>query len=878
MSWRRQLAKFRALFRRSRRVADLEEEIRSHLRMEEQENLESGMPPEEAHYAALRRFGNVTLAQERSREMWGWISVETLWQDLRYGLRMLLKNPAFTVVAVLTLALGIGANTAIFSVVNTVLIRPLPYKDPGRLVYVWSAERARGINQSTVSIPDYLDWKKQNQVFEGMAAVSRATFNLSGGDEPAQVTGLMTSPDYFDVLGAKPELGRPFAPEEEQWGKHRVVVLSHALWEGSFGGDRKVLGKVVTLNADSFSIIGVMPASFSTPNPRDQFWVPMAPPPGIQITRDQRFMKVIARLKPGVSFERASADIQTIANRLALEYREDKGVSAYLVSAEEEVAGNFRTALLILLGAAGFVLLVACTNLANLLLARVVGREKEMAIRSGLGATRARLARQLLTESMVLAFLGGALGLLLAAWGMDLFRKAGSAEIPMAQGISIDLNVLAFTLGVSILIGLAFGQIPAFSFSRPPLVASLKEGGRGSTTGMRTRRGSGFLVVAEVALALMLSVGAGLLINSLYRLRAARLGFNPDGVLTAEVALPDAKYREPQQRTLFFQHLLERVRAMPGVKASGATLTLPLGGGGRYWTDLEIPGRPKAETRESIPIVAFFQVTPGYFRAMAIPVTGRAFDDHDNQDGPKVAVISETLSRRFFPGDDPIGKRIRVNSVDLAVVGVSGDIVIDSAKDPGIPEVFVPHAQGVSGASGYMVLTVRTDTDPLLLAAGLRDQVRSLDRDQAVANLETLTQVVGESLAQPRLYSLLFGAFAGLAVLLAALGIYGVIFYFVSERTHEIGVRMALGASPADVLWLVVGRGLTLGLGGIALGLAASFVLTRTMSSMLYGVHPTDPLTFVAVSILLTGVAGIACYIPARRATQVDLMVALRYE
>ncbi|MGA7925725.1 MAG: ABC transporter permease [Candidatus Sulfotelmatobacter sp.] len=807
-------------------------------------------------------------------------TLQSLLQDLRYAIRQLRKSPGFTSVALFTLALGIGANTSIFSAVNAVLLRPLPYRDPNRLVYIWSAEKARGINQSTVSIPDFRDWQQQNHVFAGMTALFASTFNFSGANEPLQVNGWTVATNFFDVLGARPQLGRTFVPDEEQWGKHRVAILSHTLWMSSFGGNASVLGKEVTVDAEPFTIIGVMPAEFSSPHSEVQLWVPMSPPPGMTINRDQRFMRVIARLKPGVTAQRAQVEMETLTHRLEQEYPEDRGATAYLVPAEQQIVGAIRPALLVLLGAVSFVLLLACTNLASLLLARSAGRAKEFAVRMALGASRGRLIGQLVTESLLLALLGGALGVLLAGWGTALLRMLAAKDVPRAQDIHIDVGVLAFALALSLLTGLAFGLIPAFESSKGHVNEPLKEGGRGVGQGMRARRVRDLLVVSETALALVLLVGAGLLINTFHHLRSVNGGFNPERVLTAEVSLPSSKYRENQQSVSFFQQLLERVRKLPGVKFAGATLTLPLGGGGRYWMGLEIEGRPAAQTREDVPIVAFFQVTPGYFQAMGIPLRkGRLFDDRDNQSSSlKVAIVSETLARRFFSGTDPIGKQIRVDSVPLTVVGVSGDAIIDSLTDPSFPEVYTVHSQRVTGASGNMVLALRTDADPLSLAAALREQVHGLDKQQSVANIQTLQQVVSESLTQPRLNTLLLGAFALLALLLTATGTYSVLSYSVTQRTQEIGIRMALGADRRDVLRLMVGRGLFLTLMGMITGLAAAFGLTRLMAGLLFGVRPTDAATFVVVSLVITGVALLASYLPARRAIKIDPMVALHYE
>jgi putative ABC transport system permease protein len=811
--------------------------------------------------------------------------METLLQDLRYGLRMLAKNSGFTIFAVITLALGIGANTAIFSVVNAALLRPLPYQDPNRLVYVWSAEKARGINQSTVSIPDLHDWRAQNRVFEGMAGWWSGSYNLSGGDEPQQVGGWTVSPNFFDVLGARSELGRTFARDEEQGTKDRVVVLSHSLWIGSFGGDPSVLGRTITLDGEPHTVVGVMPAEFSSPFPDVQLWVPWPSRAESIAPRGERFMRVIARLKPNVTIEAAQADMDTIVRNLAQEYKEDAGVTAYLVPAGQQIAGSVRPALLVLLGAVGFVLLIGCANLANLLLARSAAREKEFAIRSALGAGNWDLVRQVLTESLLLSLSSGAVGILMAGWGVRYLRVMVASQIPRAQDISLDARVLLFTLGLSVLTGLAFGVFPAVQSFKGQLSQSLKEGGRGLGGGVQGRHVRDLLVIWEMALALVLLVGAGLLVNSFQRLRAINPGFNPDQVLTCQVSLPSSKYKDPQIVS-FFQQLLERVRALPGVKAAGATMTLPLRNpNGGYWSGLNIEGRP-ATARESIPIVSFTQVTPGYFRAMGIPILrGRAFTDSDNSgQSPKVAIVNATLAHRFFPDIDPVGKRICLGEDTskgpwLTLIGVVGDAALENLTDPRFPQVFSPHAQGVQGGvAGNMELVLRTSSDPAAVARAVRNAVHEMDKDQSVADIQTLDKVVSASLAQPRLNTLLLGAFAALALLLAAIGIYGVISYSVALRTREIGIRIALGAERGDVLKLVVKHGLILAMTGAAIGLIGALSLTRLMSSLLYGVQPSDPPTFLAVFVVLVGVALLSSYIPARRATKVDPMVALRYE
>lgn len=807
--------------------------------------------------------------------------MNTLLNDWRYGLRMLAKNPGFTAVAVLTLALGIGANTAIFSVVNAALLRPLPYKDPCRLVYVWSAEKARGINQSTVSIPDLRDWRAQSRSFDGLAGWWGGTFNLSGGDEPQQVTAWVVSPDFFSVLGSGAELGRTFGLEDS---KNQVIVLSHAFWRSSFGGDRNVLGKSITIDGAVNTVIGVMPSEFSSPFPEVQIWAPWPERAAATAARGDRFLHVIARLKPGANLRRAQAEMDAVTSRMTREYKDDAGVTAYLVPAVNQITGSVRPALLVLLGAVGFVLLIGCANLANLLLARSAGREREFAIRQALGAGHAALVRQLLTESLLLALLGGAAGALLAAWGTHDLKMIVAREIPRAQEIGVDAHVLWFTLVLSVLTGIGFGLFPAFAAFKGQFGEALKKGSRGAGVGVQSRRMRDLLVIWEMALAVILLVGAGLLISSFARLRAINPGFNPEKVLTCQISLPQSKYQDPQILA-FFQQLLDRVRALPGVKAAGATMTLPLDNSGGFWGSLNIEGRAVA-TRESIPIVSFSQVTPGYLEAMGIPlIRGREFTEPDNSEqSPKVAIINATLARRFFSGLDPVGQRICMGENCskgpwLTIVGVVGDAALQGLNDPRFPQVLSPHAQGVEGGpAGSMGVAIRTSSDPLSLAASVREQVRQLDRDQSVADLRTLDEVVSASLAQPRMNTLLLAVFATLALLLAAVGVYGVISYSVAQRVREIGIRMALGATRGKVLGMVVGEGLLLALAGLGLGLLTASGLARVMTSLLYGVTPNEPATFAAASVLLAAVAFLAAYIPARRATKVDPLVALRHE
>jgi putative ABC transport system permease protein len=873
----------RTMFRKDELNQQLTAELNFHLEKQIEQNLAAGMSHAEARYAALRRFGGVEQVKEECRDAWGVRLISALFQDIRFGFRMLAKNPGFTVVAVLTLALGIGANTAIFSVVNAALLRSLPYNEPGRLVYVWAAEKARGIPRSPASIPDLRDWSEQNRVFDGMTGWWSGSYNLAGGDEPRRVTGRVVSTNFFDVLGVHAGVGRTFTAETGSSDNDHVIVLSHALWTEAFGGNRSILGRTIALDNQPYTVIGVMPAEFSSPEPDVQLWIPWPLDAQAKAARGERFLGVLARLKPGVSKESAQADMTAIALRLSGQYEEDKGVTTYLVPAQEQITGNVRQALWILLAAVGLVLLIACANLANLLLARSAAREREFAVRTALGAERSRLVRQSLTESLLLSLLGGVVGMLLAVWGMGYLRVFAAHQIPRAQDIGIDFGVLGFTLGVTLLTGVLSGLFPALSSYHGKLADFLKEGTRGLAGGRRRRLRS-VLAVSEVAFALMLLVGAGLLVESFRRLHAVKPGFNPDRVLTCAISLPESKYNDPRIVS-FFAQLLERVRALPGVVATGATMTLPLQNpNGGYWTGLNVEGRPVA-TRESIPVVSLSQVTPGYFSAIGIPILkGRLFSEQDNiSQSSKVAIINATIARRHFAGIDPVGRRIRFGESDrepwITVVGVVGDAALQSLADPRFPQVYVPHGQGTGGGpAGNMELVLRTASDPLTLAKAVRMQVHEIDKDQSVADLRTLDQVLSVSLAQPRMNTLLLGGFAALALVLAIVGLYGVMAYSVAQRAREIGIRMALGAGGGAMLRMIVKQGMILALAGVGIGLVGALGLTRFMASLLYGVRPTDPWTLLVVSFGLLSVAAIAAYIPARRAIKVDPMVALREE
>ncbi len=805
--------------------------------------------------------------------------MNTLWQDLRYGVRMLLKNPGFTAVVVLALAIGIGANTAIFSVVNAILLWPLPYKNFDRISMIWMDNPKLGVKEDWHSYPNYLDYKEQNQVFEDMAAFNNRSFNLTGTGEPVRALGLWSTASLFTVLGIQPALGQVFTDENEEPGKDLVVVLSDGLWKRRFGSDAGIIGQSISMNGVSRIVLGVMPPGFNFPEKTTEFWIPIPITPQRKQARTLISYKAVGRLKPGVTLAQAQADMSVIAKRTDDQYfQSDYGINLVLLHDQE--THKVRSALLVLLGAVGFVLLIACANVANLLLARAAIREKEVAIRLALGARRWRIVRQLLTESALLGLVGGAVGLLVAKWGLAALLALAPADIPRLDQAIIDVRVLLFTLAVSLVTGLVFGVVPAFQASKPDMNDALKEGGRGSTGGGAGIRVRNLLVVSEIALSLVLLVGAGLLIRSFIRLQQFELGFNPRNLITMRVQLPGSKYREAPQISVFYKQLLERIQSVPGVISAGAISDI-------FLTDtpnsdsFTIEGRPIQTGVESIE-VPFDAVSPSYFRVMGIPLLrGREFDDHDVAGAPDVAIINNTFVERFFPGEDPIGKRYVYgtpgpeNNKWITIVGIVGDMRRTGFDRAVRPETFRPESQY---ADSRLTIVARTSGNPATFAGALRDEVWAIDRDQPVYDMKTMDQTLSEMLSQRRFNMLLLGIFASVALLLAALGIYGVMSYSVTQRTHEIGIRMAMGAQTRDVLNMVVKHSLMLALAGIGVGLIASLVLTRLMSTLLYGVSATDPLTFIAIPLVLAGVALGACLVPARRATKVDPMIALRYE
>ncbi|HSB12381.1 MAG TPA: ABC transporter permease [Blastocatellia bacterium] len=800
--------------------------------------------------------------------------VETIWQDMRYGARMLRRKPGFTAVAVLALGLGIGANTAIFSVVNAVMLRPLPFPQPDRLVRVWESNPGRSWPEFSASQPNYYDWVQQNQVFESLAAQQGSTFNLTGDGEPERIIGAYATANLFHTLGATPAHGRSFVADEDRPGADRVVVLSHGLWQRRFGSDAALVGKTIRLNGESHTVIGVLPAEFSFIAGID-LWVPLARDLA-QSDRSNHILSVFGRLKPGISLEQATADLTSIAENLERQFPASNGGWGVRLRSFYDwiVPEATRKSMLILFAAVGFVLLIACVNVANLLLAHAAGRQREMAIRAALGASRARVIRQLLTESLLLSSLGAIVGVLLALWGTHLLTANNDMNIPRLDETSVDGRALAFTMSSSLLTGLIFGMVPAWKASKPNLDDALKEGGRTGAGGSRHRLQSA-LVVSEIALALVLLVGAGLMIRSFTRLQQAPLGFAPDNVMTMQINLPGSKYAEGPRRVEFFNRLLERLRDVPGVVDAAAISQVPFSGG-NWAMEATLEGRDGAGEP---PISADTRaVTPGYFRTMGIPlVHGRYFTEQDRDNSPLTLIVSEKFAERCWPGEDPIGKRFKAGTGNPfgTVVGVVGNVRSLSLDDAGRPAFYFAYGHI---AMPRLTVVIHTKSEPEALTAAFRSQVLALDDELPIFNIRPMSQIVSSAAGQPRFQTVLLGSFAALALLLAAVGTYGVMSFAVAERRHEVGVRMALGARPGDVIRMIVWEGARLSLGGVAAGILAAFALTRVMASLLFEVSATDPLTFILTSSLLTGVALAACFIPARRATRVDPMTALRQQ
>jgi putative ABC transport system permease protein len=804
-------------------------------------------------------------------------------KDLRHGLRSLSKRPGLTAVALVTLALGIGVNTAIFSAVDSVLLRPLPFKDPDRVVAVWEHTPHLGILRNEFAPANYFDLRNQNTVFESLGAFGQWSVNQTGEGEPEQLEGQLVTANVFAILGVAPALGRTFVPDEDQKGREFVAVLSHTLWQRRFNRDPGIINRNITLNGETFTIVGVMPENFFFPEREAELWVPWAMEEGQASGRGDHYFRLVGRLKDGVTREQANAEAEAIAGRLAAEYpRTNEGLGFVVNSFHQDYAGDLRQPMLILFAAVGLVLLIACANVANLLLAQATTRRREIAIRMALGASRWTIARQLLTESLLLALAGGVLGSLGAIWGVEALSKLLPESLSKLQSISVDSRVFLFTGGVTVLTALAFGVIPALHATRANPGDALAETGRDVAGGVSGRYLRRVLVIAEVAVAVVLLAGAGLLIRSFHRLNQVDLGFNPNNLLTMRMVLPMPKYRQPETRRAFYDELFRRLSEIPGVESAGINTRLPLSTSGMKFS-FSVEGQTMPSD-SNLPFAIYRVVNPDYFRAMGIPLhRGRVFDTRDTAESTPVFLVNRRLAEQFWPGEDPTGKRLKIGPADspnawVTIIGVVGDVRQAGLYGEQLAELYAPYAQERRSWMSPRDLVVRTNRDAASLAGAVREAVWKVDKDQPVSNVRTMDQVFTAAVSRERFQTLLLTLFAALALVLACVGLYGVISYAVARRTHEIGVRMALGAQPRDVLRLVLRQGMTLTFAGLVFGIAGALAVTRVMTDMLYGVTATDAVTFISVGALLIVVAFLACYVPARRATKVDPLIALRYE
>jgi putative ABC transport system permease protein len=804
--------------------------------------------------------------------------LESFWQDLRYSARILVKKPGFTIAAALTLALGIGANSAIFSVVNAVLLRPLPFDQPDKIMQVWSTNTEESQSKLVVAVPDFLDWQQRNSSFEQLSAYALTSFILTGTGEPERIRGAKVSASFFPLLRVQPTAGRLFAPEEDRFGSERVALISHGLWQRRFASDPRLINQFIRLDNVSYKVIGVMPPGFNFPVRRlggTDIWIAHAFDMNKSMSkRSSSYLGVLGRLKEGVTRAQAQTDMDVIARGLAEQFPDSNRTrGVYLIPLHEQMVEKSRPTLLILFGVVSFLLLVACLNVANLLLARSSARYKEMVVRSVLGATRMRLIRQYLTESILLGLLGGGLGLLFAIWGLKILVALIPPEITYLGQIGLDTNTLAWTFILSMLTGLLFGLAPALKFSQPDLIESLKESTSTASTGPSQGRLRGVLIVTEIALSLILLVGAGLLLKSLWRLQHVETGFAADNVLTLTISLPAYKYPDAEKQRMFHTQVLERLKNLPGVASAGMTTILPLSGSMEA-SDFKIVGKQIAESSASVNTRA---ISADYLHSIGIPLLrGRELTAQDSEKAPPVCLINDTMAHKIFAGEDPIGQRIQTGGAEREIVGVVGDVKHRALDAESGFEMYVPYTQYQFVAG--MTYALRTQANPTSITSSVRSAVSSIDPDQTVENVQTMDQVLTKSIAQPRFNTLLLSLFAGVALLIASIGLYGIVSYMVAQRTHEIGIRMALGAQRGDVLKMVVGHGMKLALIGIVAGTIGAFAASRILSSFLFEVSTIDLWTFVAAPLLLLLVALAASYFPARYATRVDPVKALRYE
>ena len=875
------------IFRRSRMESEMDTELRSHIEAYGEDLPRGGLPREEAMRRARMEFGGIERAKEECREARGVTFLQSLAQDIRYGLRMLRKSPGFTAVAVLTLALGIGANTAIFSVVNSVILQPLPFSQANLLVVI--GETSPGTPgfptfPSYESYPNFLDWQNQARSFSAMGAYQYSDMALTGDAEPTVIHGTLASSGIFRTLGATPLLGRALEPSDDAKSASRVVVIGEQLWRGQFGADPHIVGKALQLDREAFTVIGVMPASFRFPDqsPPVEFWIPIEQSTSYTNFIDYRsfyYFIPVGRLRPGVSAAQAQSELGIIANHLVKQFNLGAPVVVHVANLKKLISGNVQPVLLILFGAVGFVVLIACANIANLLLARATRRGKEIAVRLALGARRSRIFRQLLTESVLLGVCSGAAGVAVAYGGVASINALASAQLPHVRAIRVDGWVLVFTFAISIAAGVLFGFAPAWQSSGLDLTEAFREGSQSSTAGVRRQWTRNALMIVEIALAFVLLIGSGLLLKSLNRLTEVAPGFDPQHILKADVALPQSQYTTPQQRTTFFRQAVMRLKALPGVEDAAAALPIPftvttLG------YNFSVEGRPPVRPGQE-PMALTHSVTPDYFRVMRIPLLrGREFRESDSVSGAaNVVIIGEEIARSFFANQDPIGQKLKIRGFPAPyvseIIGIVGDVKDKSLAEAPQYMLYVPYTQE---SWRMMSFVLRAKGSPSSLADALRGQIQTLDGSLALQDVRPLSSLIHDSEGSERFRSVLLGCFGALALVLAIVGIYSVIAYTVAQRTHEIGIRMALGAEPSDVLFLVIFQGMRTVLVGIAIGLAAALALSRLLQGFLYNVGDKDATTFTVIGFLLTLVALLACYIPARRAMRVDPMVALRHE
>jgi len=869
------------MFRRRRMLQQLDDEIREHIETETQDNIARGMSPEDAHYAAMRKFGNVTRVKEETRAVWSLVWLEQLLQDIRFGLRMLRKSPGFAAVAILTLALGIGANTAIFSVIDAVLLRNMPYPSPERLVILREFEAHQG--PESVSWMDFLDWRTQNHSFEAIAVYRQDDFALTNFGKPRQIRAGRVSASFFTLLGARTLLGRTFGDAEDKPGANPIAVLSYEFWRSAMGGDPDAVGKTLTLDEKAYTVVGVLAPGFKYFQGRTDLYIPaglMGSDQAWLFRANHQGLTALARLLPGHSLASARADIATIMERIDDQYAAtNKGQEATLNSLYEYTFGDFQLALFILLGAVTCVMLIACANVANLLLARTASRQREFAIRAAIGAGKQRVMRQLLTESVLLSMIGGVFGLLIAMWSIGPLVHIAPPDIPRLSETRIDVPVFLVTFVIAILTGILFGLAPVYQSMRIDINDELKKGSPRGTAGRSRQWLRSGLLISQVAIALVLVTASGLLIRCLSKALSVNPGFRVDHLLALDVNLPRAKYETDEQQHAFRTEALQHIRNLPGVDSASAVYCSPLVGD--CWDSIFILSDRPVPSIAELPRAVFNVIDPQYFQVMYVPLLGgRYFTMDDTKQTAPVVLINETMARQFWPHENPVGKRIKQDFPNgknpfMEIVGVVGDLNQNGPDAAELPEVFEPEAQSTMRS---MTFVVRTKTDPMVMASAAEGAIQAVDNNRPVSHIQPMALYLSDSTERRKFSTILLSLFGGLALLLAAVGIYGVVAYAMTQRTNEIGIRMALGSQRRDVLFLVVKFGLRLALAGVGIGLAASLVLTRFLQSMLFEVKPTDPVTFAAVTILLVLVSLAACFIPARRAMGVDPMIALRYE